>query len=104
MKKIDEFIPIAPPMVLYTLGEEETKTHLRKRNRWWKKHLKGFKQTWDFNSDGGLKHIYQKGRQIRMVTFVYGHMTIYKLSKKEMEDELKSEADDSFDNWEKVKQ
>lgn len=108
MKLIDRFEPLGLGFgiggVLLTLKDTKRTTKIRSEyDKFWDKQMRGFKQTWDFNADGGLKEIWQKGKEIRLITYVYGHVRIYSLTEKELKEELETEQDDSWKNWERCK-
>lgn len=96
MEKISEFRPVT-----FTPLTGLSKEELSEGIKWWNKHLAGFRQIWDYNADSGLKKIYQKGNETRLVTMLYGDTTIFKISKLEM-DELVLEKGDDTDGWERI--
>ena len=94
MKKISEFNPVTFTPLTGTSEEEQVKM-----KKWWFKYLIEFKKTWDYSTDSGLKEIWQKGKEIRLVTHTYGDMVIYQISKEELEEEL----EENKSIWEKRK-
>lgn len=79
MKLINEFRPMIP-VIIAGPSKQEIEDFTKMRD----KILEGMKQTWDYNSESGLKEIWESKTKAVLIRIVYGTNTFYEIDKSEI--------------------